>query len=73
MLAPRVWDEYGKPVPVSKLSDVELEQYRNAARQTVARYWEKQSALVFAPPVVGYLILFGVLPWIGRGFRSTHL
>jgi hypothetical protein len=34
------------------------------------KYWETQSALTFAPPIIGYLVLFGVFPWIGRGFRS---
>jgi hypothetical protein len=41
--------------------------------QHVVRYWEIQSALAFAPPAVGYLVLFGILPWVGRGFRSTYL
>jgi hypothetical protein len=39
----------------------------------VAQYWETRSAWAILPPVSGYLVLFGVFPWIGRGFRSTQV
>jgi hypothetical protein len=45
----------------------------NPEPQSFTRYWGIKSALIFTPPLAGYLILFGLLPWIGRGFRSTHL
>ena len=48
------------------------QQTPSADPQSATRYWETRSALAFLPPVVGYMVLFGVLPWIGRGFRSTH-
>jgi hypothetical protein len=73
----RSWDENGRPITpsrpdLSKLSEEQLQGYRQTGIRLLVRYWETQSALALAPPAIGYLILFGVLPWIGRGFRSTH-
>ena len=70
-LCPRYkWDEYGHPsTPAlpdpSKLSNAQPERYRQTANGMIVQYWEIKSATALAPPVIGYLILFGVLPWIG--------
>jgi hypothetical protein len=62
--------------PIPSFDDFKKEQQNEQQKSEVhstARYWGTQSALAFTPPIAGYLILFGVIPWIGRGFRSTHL
>jgi hypothetical protein len=38
---------------------------------TVRVYWAQCAAVAIGPPVFGYAVLFIVVPWIGRGFRST--
>jgi hypothetical protein len=76
------WDKdvVTEPSPKTNPTFEELARERSAhpstasePRQSVARYWETRSAWAFTPPVAGYLILFGVLPWIGRGFRSAQV
>lgn len=65
-----------RPVDLSRLSDEQLEASRSLLQKQqseVREYWESRSALAFTPPFAGYAFLFGILPWIWRGFRSTQL
>jgi hypothetical protein len=43
------------------------------ADESKVHYWSYRCALALLPPMIGYLILFGLIPWIGRGFRSTQV
>lgn len=74
-------DDKGNPIPSfddfvkesERSGDWKLwKQGEKGKSQSTTRYWEAQSALALMPPIVGYLLLFGILPWIGRGFRSTQ-
>ena len=38
----------------------------------VVKFWERQAAIALVPPAIGYAFGFVVIPWIGRGFRSTQ-
>jgi hypothetical protein len=38
-------------------------------REELVRYCGIQGVFVFGPPVAGYLLFFGVVPWIYRGFK----
>jgi hypothetical protein len=72
------WDKYGHPIiparpDLSKISNGQLEKYRQTASRVITKYWEIQSARALAEPVIGYPILFAILPWIGRGFRSAQI
>ena len=39
--------------------------------EELSRYWTVQGAVVVGPPLVGYLLLFVVVPWIYRGFKPA--
>jgi len=52
------WEKYQKP---------ELDW------KPVIAFWERQAAIALVPPAICYVFGFVVIPWIGRGFRSTHL
>jgi len=67
---PDPYAEFNKP---SATIPVNAAKGAQDARKALITYWETQGALAILPPAVGYLILFAILPWIGRGFRSTHL
>lgn len=50
------------------------EQIRHAANYSRERadYWGRRGFMAITPPLVGCIVIFGVVPWIGRGFRSTR-
>ena len=75
-------DDKGNPIPASTPADPweaaaiegREEQIHLAANYNQERvsYWKWRGVTAFAPPVTGYVVFFGILPWIGRGFRSTQ-
>ena len=51
--------------PISDLGDVVT-----SPSTTHAQYWALRSFEIVVPPGAGYIFLFCVLPWIGRGFKA---
>jgi hypothetical protein len=42
---------------------------RKRKQSAVVRYWSIQAGIALGTPLAGYLLLFGVIPWIAGGFR----
>lgn len=58
------------PSSARTLTDADIARYDR--RNDLLKYWGLRSSIAFAPPVIGYLILFSILPWIGRGFVKSQ-
>jgi hypothetical protein len=52
------------------LSDADIARYDR--RNDLMKYWGLMSAIAFGPPVIGYFVLFSILPWIWRGFAKEQ-
>jgi len=71
--SPNPSNKEGEP----KLTVSPEEFLRNAAHQeerhrAIVR-WSWVAGLALIPPILGYLLLFCVSPWIYRGFTPAHL
>jgi hypothetical protein len=56
---------------VSPTSPLRVVKSEPLPSKTQRSYWIYSSALALIPPVLGYLFLFRLLPWIWRGFAVT--
>jgi hypothetical protein len=42
------------------------------SHEPLVSYWGFRSAWALLPPIPGYVIVFYILPWIGRGFAHNQ-
>jgi hypothetical protein len=65
-----VWISTGPPVELSP-KDVQLDQILATLPVSPLRIARNVAALALPLPILGYVLLFWVWPWIYRGFRPT--
>ena len=41
---------------------------QETAHQHKIRMWSRMTVLALSPPLIGYLVLFFIVPWVYRGF-----
>ena len=69
------WDKPGqiKPPPGFILDEKPQNSLVADVKTSPLEYWGIRAGITVAPPIGGYLLLFSVIPWVYRGFKSgTH-
>jgi len=70
---PVVKEEHGPPPDPSRWESTQdhLTVVESRPLPTAPRNWLRIGALSFAPPLVGYAMLFYVIPWVYWGFKPS--
>ena len=64
--------DYDKAMQQTMQLDETLNAGAVVNRNDVIKYWGFRSSIAVGPPMIGYAVLFAVLPWIGRGFVKNQ-